>query len=299
MILKRGISLINSLRQQSEAVTINSGICYADQESIPEVNFRQLKFTPQFQKGAVLAKSDWRSLTPQDWNTLHPGNNVTDFNTIFLGDLPDSLIQRFKNIPLLESEKVEDIYKTFRRHEGLAKQLNEDLNTFLKSIANDKPFKFRCFGVSFPDLLSVSGEFRHLPKNHAPTDVQYIGFHNDCTVEMSIHTAHRFGNRISINFGREARDFLFVNLSLIQAYNMVKAKSPELLPELNLVSLPKLFFNLFPDYPILKVKLQPYQYYIAPTDNCFHDGRTLGNTEFDMTMIFFGAFRKQSTQNKL
>jgi len=295
MLLKKGISIINSLRQQQDAVSINSGICYADQVIIPEVSFSKVKFTPQFQEGAVLAKTDWRPLTPMEWNVLQPGQKVTDYNTVFLGDLPDSLIQKFKGLLLLESEKVEDIYYTFRKNESLAKELNDTLNTFLNSMANNKPFKFRCFGVSFPNLLSVSGEFRRLPKNHAPTDVQYIGFHNDCTEEMSIYTAHRFGNRISINFGREAREFLLVNLSLIQAYNMVKAKSPKSISKTDLVTLPKIFFDLFPDYPILRVKLEPYQYYIAPTDNCFHDGRTLGNTAFDMTMIFFGAFCKLST----
>jgi hypothetical protein len=294
MLLKRGIRIINSLRQQQEAVTINSGICYAEQVSIPEVNFSEVKFTPQFQKGAVLAKTDWRSLSPKEWNILQPGQEVTDHNTVFLGDLPDSLIQKFKSLPLLECKRVEDIYYAFRKNEGLAKELNDELNTFLNSMANNKPFKFRCFGVSYPNLFSVSGEFRHLPKNHAPTDVRYIGFHNDCTEEMSIHTAHRFGNRISMNFGREAREFLFVNLSLIQAYNMVKAEGLNLISEINLVTLPKLFFEVFPEYPILRIKLEPYQYYIAPTDNCFHDGRTLGNTAFDMTMIFFGTFCKLS-----
>ncbi|HEY8931404.1 MAG TPA: hypothetical protein VIM55_19530 [Mucilaginibacter sp.] len=292
MMLKKGIRLINTLRQQREAVAINSGICYAAQETIPEVQFRHITFTPLFQEGAVLPKRDWRSLTETEWTTLNPVSKATDSNNVFLGELPDSLIQRFKSLPLLEAGSIEDIYTIFRKHEDLAKELNNDINAFLTSIADGKPFKFRCFGVSFPNLLSVSGEFSHLPKDHAPTDVRYIGFHNDCTSEMSIHTAYRFGNRISINFGSEAREFLFVNLTLIQAYNMIKAQRPESLSGVTLVTLPNVFFKLFPDYPILKIKLQPYQYYIAPTDNCFHDGRTLGNTSFDMTMIFFGAFRK-------
>ncbi|WDF57307.1 hypothetical protein [Mucilaginibacter sp. KACC 22063] len=295
MILRKGIGLINSLKQQQDAIMINSGICYAAQENIPEVSFRKIKFTPQFQEGAILAKSDWCSLSDKDLHILKPGNKITDYNTIFLGDLPDSLIKRFKKLPLHESETVDDIYAIFRKHEVLAKKLNNDLNIFLNTIADNKPYKFRCFGVSFPNLLSVSAKFYHLPKNHAPTDVQYIGFHNDCTTAMSIHTAHRYGNRISINFGREEREFLFVNLSLIQAYNMIKAKNPESLPDVNLVTIPQIFFKLFPNYPILKVKLKPYQYYIAPTDNCFHDGRTLGNKTFDMTMIFFGGFCKKLT----
>lgn len=290
MILKKGITLVNLLSQKKEAISINSGICHANAENIPEVNFNDVKFTPIFQLGAVLPKSDWQRLTPKELKTLKSDKNVSDSKTIFLGDLPNSLVQKFKNIPLLNSKKVEDIYDTFRIHQDLAKELNEDLNIFLNSISDNKPFDFRCFGVSFPNLLSVSGVFTHLSKNHKPTDVKYFGIHNDCSEEMSIYTTHKYGNRISINFGSQSRDFLFVNLSIIQAFNMIKKKDPNLLSDISLVNIPNKFFSLFPDYPIIKVKLKPYQYYIAPTNNCFHDGSTLGNNSLDMTMIFFGKF---------
>lgn len=290
MELKRGIFVSNKLSQLQEALAINSGVTYAVQETIPEVNFMNMRFTPRFQHTAILAKPDWRSLNLKDQHVLRPKGAITDFNTIFLGDLPEPLIRQFKGINLLNAKRVEDIYQAFRQHEGLARELNTALNNFLNSISNHTSYKFRCFGVSYPNLLSVSAQFSHLPKNHAPTEVEYIGLHNDFHGKMSIHKAHTFGNRISINIGEEAREFLFVNLSLIQAYNMIRSKKPKVLPDIILSNVPEVFFGLFPDYPILKVRLQPYQYYIAPTENCFHDGRTIGNHTLDMTMIFFGHF---------
>ena len=290
MELKKGISVSNKLSQQQEALAINSGVIYAAQETIPEVNFMNMRFTPRFQHGAILAKPDWRPLSLQDQHMLNPKGAVMDFNTVFLGDLPESLIRQFKGINLLDAKRVEDIYQAFRQNEGLAKELNIALNNFLSSISNHTSYKFHCFGVSYPNLLSVSGQFSHLLKNHAPTEVEYIGLHNDFHGKKSIHKAHTFGNRISINIGKEAREFLFGNLSLIQAYNMIRLKKPEVLSSITLSNMPEVFFGLFPDYPILMVRLQPYQYYIAPTENCFHDGRTIGNNTLDMTMVFFGHF---------
>lgn len=290
MKLKRGIFVSNKLSQQKEALKINSGITYAVQETVPEVKFGDMRFTPRFENRAMLAKPDWRSLSLEDENILIPVGAVTDFNTVFLGDLPDSLIIQIKRISLLDAKRVEDIYEAFRQNEDIAKELNITLNDFLKSISNHTSYKFHCFGVNYPNLLSVSAKFSHLPKDHAPTEVEYIGLHNDFHGKMSIHKAYTFGNRICINIGKEAREFLFVNLSLIQVYNMIRLKNPEAFTSLTLSNMPQVFFDSFPDYPILKVRLQPYQYYIAPTENCFHDGRTIGNHTLDMTMVFFGHF---------
>lgn len=52
----------------------------------------------------------------------------------------------------------------------------------------------------------------------------------------------------------------------------------------------KYFFSLYPNYPVIRIAQEPYQYYIAPTDNCFHDGSTLGNKRLDITMVYFGEF---------
>jgi hypothetical protein len=60
---------------------------------------------------------------------------------------------------------------------------------------------------------------------------------------------------------------------------------------INIGNISRYFFSHFPDYPVLRVQQKPYQYYIAPTDNCFHDGSTLGNSELDITLIYFGFFK--------
>ena len=50
------------------------------------------------------------------------------------------------------------------------------------------------------------------------------------------------------------------------------------------------FLKKNPDYPVVRIELKPYQYYIAPTDNFIHDGSTLGNKDFDITIVYVGNF---------
>ncbi|MDN3580916.1 hypothetical protein [Mucilaginibacter flavus] len=286
MKIKKGIGIHNSLHQKFGAVSINTGSCYADEQQRAPVVYGRVNFIPKFQDGAILPKSDWRPLSESEQKMLRPPKPSAHYNTIFLGELTEQQVQHLKELKLTDATTLEDIYALFRRNELVAKQLNDDLNVFLHNISGNKPYKFHCFGATYPNLASVS----RLQKEHFPKDVRYLGLHNDCTSAMSIHTAQKFGNRISINLGKQAREFLFVNLSLKQAYNMIKKKSSSCAAQVDLITMPRIFFSLYPEYPVLKIKLNPYQYYIAPTNNCFHDAQTLGNQFLDITMIFFGTF---------
>jgi hypothetical protein len=109
---------------------------------------------------------------------------------------------------------------------------------------------------------------------------------------MTIQTAHEFGNRISLNLGKDSRYFLFVNLHMIEVYKMIGERlSPEEFANVDISNVSAYFFKYYPDYPVIRVEQKPYQYYIAATDNCFHDGSTLGNKHLDITMIYFGSFQ--------
>ena len=169
--------------------------------------------------------------------------------------------------------------------------LNLSLDKFLNPMAGSKSYKLQCVLTNVPNIETTAHNVFDSVKGHKVEDINYIGIHNDSMRKMSVFTAHKLENRISINIGAEPRYFLFVNLSIIQVYNMLlrEAKLPK--DEVNLFNLRRLFFEHFPDYPVVRVKLNPYQYYIAPTFNCFHDGATTGNKKLDITIIYFGFFK--------
>ena len=50
------------------------------------------------------------------------------------------------------------------------------------------------------------------------------------------------------------------------------------------------FFQLYPDYPIIRLRQDPYEGYIAPTDSIIHDGSTVDMKTHDITLNFLGHF---------
>jgi hypothetical protein len=73
--------------------------------------------------------------------------------------------------------------------------------------------------------------------------------------------------------------------------NMLRKKIDVVKEGVNFANVRTHFFKHYPDYPVIRIRQKPYQYYIAPTYNCFHDGSTLGSTELDITIIYFGKFK--------
>ncbi|MDB5285482.1 MAG: hypothetical protein JWR05_431 [Mucilaginibacter sp.] len=290
MKLKKGIVIDNQLPGGYEEVQINSGtIGYVDR-TLQKVNFEEFKYIPQFEDDAYVPRPDWRSLAPQELACLLSNENLNDHNTVYLGEIPQKLKDSFQDLALTGSKDRDDVYEKLSRQVKKTKELNLNLNILLSQLSDNKPFHFHCIGTNFPNLETVACNLYGLPHNYKPQDIKYMGMHNDSSVHTSIQTAHKFGNRIAINLGAESRSFLFVNLSMKQALNMLKRKIDVNQQGVNITNISRIFFEHFPDYPVIRIQQKPYQYYIAPTDNCFHDGSTIGNTNLDITMIFLGRF---------
>jgi hypothetical protein len=242
-----------------------------------------------YEDDAYVVKRDWRSLTADEIKCLQANGQRNDYNTVYLGDIPEPIKNLFRKLKLGDAESREEVMEKLKQNAENTRKLNDAINAFLRPISGYKPFHFHCLGINFPNIEMVACNTTQLPPGHHPRDVRYMGLHNDGTVKMTIHTAHKFGNRISINLGNEPRYFLFVNLSMIQALNMLKKKMD--IKKVHIGNIPQMFFKHFPNYPVIRVQQKPYQYYIAATDNCFHDGSTLGNHTLDICFVYFGAFQ--------
>jgi hypothetical protein len=291
MKLKNGILLHNQLPEGYNAIQINSGTVFHTATVADMVNFQGYSFRPQYEDDAYIAKRDWRSLTRAEIKSLQANETRNYYNTVYLGDLPEPLKEKFRRLELEQAQSHREVFDRFRSNPQTTNDINTHLHAFLSTCCNNRPFHFHCLGTNFPNIEMVACDLKSLPAGYQPPDVKYIGLHNDGTTAMTLYTAHKFSNRISINLGKQNRSFLFVNLSMIQALNMLKQKIDVKAHQVNISNFPKFFFKHFPDYPVIRAQLKPYQYYIAPTDNCFHDGSTLGNTELDITLIYFGYFR--------
>jgi hypothetical protein len=126
-------------------------------------------------------------------------------------------------------------------------------------------------------------------------EFEYIGLHIDHSTIFSVETSHLSRNRMCINIGNEERYLYVINLTLIQIKMMLGEVMDVNL--LNVGNITDYFFQYFPNYPVLRIKQKPYEFYIAPTDNCIHDGSTFKNKYLDITITFLGNFIQNENLN--
>jgi len=111
-------------------------------------------------------------------------------------------------------------------------------------------------------------------------DGKHVGLHVDSWDRLEIKDRHRAYNRLSINLGEEARYFMFVPLCLHSLdCNKYEIK--------NATDFGR-FFIKDKNPVVVRVKISPGEYYIAPTENCIHDGSSLGIKSLDITLSLRG-----------
>lgn len=291
MEIKKGIMLYNECGEAFSNITINSGTVPSSKQEIPRIEYGNYSFYPQFEDDAYLPKRNWRHLTQKEINTLKPTEKRTDTNTIYTGKLPGNLVNLLEELGLKESSSRPEVFEKFQAQPALTKKINKQMEVFLNERANGKPHKIHYLGTNLPNMEVVACDTTVMPRGFTEEEKKYLGIHNDGTYYIPFRNIRNSGNRLTINLGKETRYFLFVNLTMSQAYNMIKKNFDLTGHKVDVVNISKYFFSCFPDYPVLRIEQKPYEYYVAPTDNCFHDGCTLGNRELDIVLAYLGEFR--------
>ncbi|PWN69288.1 hypothetical protein C1631_014630 [Chryseobacterium phosphatilyticum] len=286
--LKPGIKIY--LNEKEGNVQINSGTIHHAKQIPNEIIFKNQKFVQKYEPEAHLPKRDWRTPTEEE-SKIFTGDhkNKRDYNSVFTGEIPHDIKELFIKLDLHSATTETEVFDRFRENEMLVSQMNDKLNAFLESISL-APFKFMSLAANFANSEIVSLDKRKLPPGYTIHDIRFIGVHKDSSKDMTLHTAHKFGNRIAFNLGQESRYLLIINLSMLQVYDMIKKKIDIKENEVNNKNITSYFLKLFPDYPVLRIEHKPYHYYIAPTDNCFHDGSTMGTGSLDILMTYLGKF---------
>jgi len=119
----------------------------------------------------------------------------------------------------------------------------------------------------------------------------HVGLHVDNWYRAKLGERANAPNRISINLGVKPRFFLFVNLPLAT----IGALAAEHFPFDSRVrdtqhGLRRLFMSHFGSYPVVRVRLDPGEGYIAPTENLIHDATTPGENALDVQFSVRGRF---------
>jgi hypothetical protein len=121
-----------------------------------------------------------------------------------------------------------------------------------------------------------------------------VGLHVDNWYRARLPARANAPNRISINLGAQARFFLYVNLPLAT----IGALAAEQFPSNSEIhdtqhGLRQIFMSHFGSYPVVRVRLDPGEGYIAPTENLIHDAITPGQHFPDIQFTVRGRFWPQ------
>jgi hypothetical protein len=133
------------------------------------------------------------------------------------------------------------------------------------------------------------------PAGHATITVdgltsERIGLHVDNWSEFPAHFRHKAPNRLCVNLGTEPRDFLAVNLPLTK---LIRGRGDRqgLEPVRGgLTAIAREFLKRAKCYPVVSVRINPLEGYVAPTENMIHDASTHEKTTRDLVLTILGYF---------
>lgn len=138
---------------------------------------------------------------------------------------------------------------------------------------------------------SVACKASGLPTTTTDDTGTYVGLHVDNWYRAQLGDRENAPNRISINLGVTARFFLYVNLPLAIIGALAVEQDPfDRRTRDTQHGLRGLFMSHFGSYPVVQVRLEPGEGYIAPTENLIHDGTTPGEKGHDVQFRVRGRF---------
>lgn len=116
---------------------------------------------------------------------------------------------------------------------------------------------------------------------------RHVGLHVDIWDRMGWRNAWRGGNRISINLTPSPRYFIFVPIQVSRLAALLMRNNPALTD--HNFNLAAEYLRRHPRALIYRLRVDPGEAYVAPTENIIHDGIPVA-TGVDGTLVIRGRF---------
>lgn len=271
-MLKPGIKILTN--QTQERVWLSNGTVKA-LEDVPGLTFRE---------DAVIPQEPWQVPSGEECDILFAADSrrKNDYsNTVSVVSMPAHLVERLRSFALHDFQSQREA-NYFTKHKPTQfNEVNELLREFMDT-----------YDLGFQAMLVHN--FHVGPGGRKSSTIDYrnnwrVGLHVDSWYSHDIASAHESCNRICINLSETDRYFLFVNQSMLSLYDWVKEEKS--IPQAyNKHMVATDFCALFPSYKVAKLKIKPFEAYIAPTENIIHDGSSEGNPKNDITVTARGYF---------
>ena len=222
-------------------------------------------------------KEPWERLNEFDCQRLI-SLKKHNYNDISLIKLPRNLIKVFEDLKLKNCINNNDIHYI------------QDSSKWQETIKKTVKFLSR-FNLNNTEIITHKLYFGQPNlKNNTFNSHEgvFIGMHLDSWEGEHIFSRNRSRNRICINLGNEPRFLLFYNISIVSMAKMIDLQVNDEKNDIN--SIYKKFASKFPDFPIYRLEISPYEAYIASTEFIIHDGSNWSSTFPDINLTFRGQF---------
>jgi len=230
----------------------------------------------------------WRSLESAEHELLFSECPLDDpGQTIAIVTLPARLLHPLKFLSdeaggCLDQARLLPLANSTVSTSGIA-EIKKYLRCYLESPDADNAEPRGGIVVNPPALTTVTVD---------PRSRKLIGLHADDWYRFPLSSRHRSPNRICINIGSQARFFLFINLAMVEICEAVSAAGANISWEqIGGTSMGRLFMKLYPSYPVIRIRVDPGEAYIAPTESIIHDGSSIDMSVLDISLSLRGRFR--------
>jgi hypothetical protein len=246
----------------------------------------------EYAEGAFVPRAPWK--IPSDAELTLLGLRPTGFTAdwtsgtdVGIITIPDEYICPIRSI--LEEMGISgqcssDDYKSPATHSEWANRVAA-VQQCVAHVSRDEPPKAVYFRIADPGRSALTkDEFGRKAGALA-------GMHLDSWDGLSLRWRHRSRNRLCINLGRERRYSLFINLPLMNMFRALGLRDPEdLYADWRGLVLGQRFMSARPECPVVRMRIEPGEAYLLPTDNLIHDASTEGTQSPDVTLTFLGHF---------
>ena len=270
-------------------------LCGKSRETVDRIQLSQgTQAAPESCQGLVydpesrIPAGGWRSLGSAEQELLLSGSQLGNPGyTIAIVTIPAGLLQPLRFLSeeagaSLDQARLLPLARSDASMSAIA-EIKKYLRCYLESPDAENAEPRGGIVANPPALTTVTVD---------PRSRKLIGLHADDWYRFPLNTRHRSPNRICFNIGGQARFFLFINLSMVAICEAVStAGSDASWERIGSTSMGRLFMKLYPCYPIIRIRVDPGEAYIAPTENVIHDGSSVAMSVLDLSLSLRGQFK--------
>jgi hypothetical protein len=217
---------------------------------------------------------------------LNFNSNIEDYkiyNSLYFFNVTDSKIHDIaKNLEIQEIQTEEQLLLSMKIRQNVYNIFLNKINSYFKNFTN-QPFKLHDIYVGGKNQITSTIDFDLTPPKKT-------GFHVDNWDKLNISDLETSANRICINLGKSHRYFLFIKNSVIEIREQLSKDDVKNSLIENSNQIAKMFLMSNNPYEICFFKLEPFEGYIAPTENLIHDASNFDSNNIDIQITARGFF---------